>query len=114
VDFSATRNQYPYGNGTQALQTSFSIKDSSIVTKDITLNLGLEYQMADYQTSTTGNLESYASGSLGLAYHLTKTLDLTADYQFKHETLTNQSATAQDNTFMIGLVYRPAVWTFSR
>jgi hypothetical protein len=113
LDLSAARSQYPYGNGTEALQTSLSLSENHDLNPRLSLKLGASYQLAEYQTNTTGNLESLADVRTGLAFHATPELDVTAEYRYRYETLTNRTKTAQDNAFMVGLVYRPNVWTLA-
>lgn len=109
LNIGAARSQYPYGNGTQALQTTFSINETHRLNSAVSLNAGASYRTATYQTSAAGNLESLADASVGATYHMTDTFDCTFSYRYRHETLTNINKTVQDNTVMIGLAYRPDV-----
>jgi len=111
VTFSTARAQSPYGNGTEALQTSFAVKEKHKLNPSVTLDFGAKYLTAEYQTETAGNLKNYASGNAGAAYHLTETFDLTASYRYRYETLTFETKDVQDHSILIGLVYHPKMWT---
>ena len=111
VKMDATREQFPYGNGTQALQTKFEFSETHALNSLISVNIGGTYLTATYQTATTNNLDSLSMASAGLTYHATQTLDINANYQYRHETLTNTSATANDNAVTLTLTYRPQAWT---
>lgn len=109
LNIGASRSQQPYGNGTQALQTSFSISETHKLNAAVSLNAAASYRTATYQTAATGNLESLADGRIGATYHMTDNFDCTFSYRYRHETLTNLNKTVQDNTVMVGLAFRPNV-----
>lgn len=110
VDFGLSRAQYPFGNGTEALLTTFTIKEAHTLNPRLLLNLGGSYQSGTYQTAANGNLDSLISANSGLTFHATDHLDVTATYQYRYETLTGASGNAQDNTVTLGVVYRPQAW----
>ncbi len=113
INISASRSQSSYGNGADALQTSVSVSDTHQINPNISLIGGVSYLMAEYQRASSGDLEALADGHGGIVYHLTPTVDVTADYRYRYETLTNLTKTAQDSTFMIGFVYRPGAWSLA-
>ncbi|HEU0118090.1 MAG TPA: hypothetical protein VFR09_05600 [Alphaproteobacteria bacterium] len=109
--FTAARQQYPYGNGTEALQTSFGITDTHILNDVLSLNVGGNYMTSDYQTSALGNMDTFITGTGGIAYHMTPHFDLTGNYQYRRETLTGTSSTADDHTVLFGVSYHPQAWS---
>ncbi len=111
LTFSTARAQSPYGNGTEALQTSFGLKEKHKLNPSVTLDFGARYLTAEYQAQTAGDLKDFAAGTVGAAYHVTETFDLTASYQYRYETLTSGAKDVQDHSMMIGLVYHPNMWT---
>ncbi|HUY67841.1 MAG TPA: outer membrane beta-barrel protein [Alphaproteobacteria bacterium] len=106
-----SRNDFPFGNGTEALMTGFTLTETHELNKLIALQGGASYQFADYQSSFTGALETLAGGNGGLIYHATDRLDVDANYQYRRETLTGGAGHADDHTVTLGLVYRPKAWT---
>jgi hypothetical protein len=106
VDFNTSRNQFPFGNGTEGLLTRFSLADKHTLNESLALNVGASYQFADYQVSSAGNLDTLATGNLGLTYHLTNHFDASTSYQYRHETLTQSANSAQDHAAMLTLTYR--------
>lgn len=106
---SASRSLFPQGNGTQAMQTAFSVKEDHNLSPLVSMNVGGGYRVSHYQTTSTGNMESLADAGFGAAYHATEDLDLTLDYKYRYETLINRTKTVQDNRVAVGLVYRPDV-----
>ena len=113
INATASRAQVPYGNGTEALQTSLVASESHVLTKLFSANLSGTYLNATYQTDTSGSLKSEIIGKGGITYHATDHLDLTTSYQYRGETLTQNSAKIHDNSGMIQLVYKPKQWTFT-
>ena len=112
TDVTATRSQYPFGNGADALLTSFSATDSHLLNKKLSLNIGINYEYADYPSVSTGNLQSLASTKDGLTYHVTDHVDITGTYQYRYETLVGVSKSVDDHSVNIGLAYHPKAWTF--
>ena len=111
INLSTARQQFPYGNGTEALQTSFSFSEAHALNNLFSLNFGASYISSTYQIGGAGNLKDLGSGNIGLAYHASERLDLTTAYQYRYETLTGESKTAQDNSITVSLAYHPNVWT---
>ncbi len=111
VTFSTARSQFPYGNGTEALQTSFALKERHNLNPLISLDFGAKYLTADYQIQSAGNVKEFAGGNMGLAYHATETIDVTASYQYRYETLTFRTKSVEDHSALLSLVYRPKMWT---
>jgi hypothetical protein len=113
LNVAVGRSEFPYGNGTQGLQTTFSVAESHVLNPLLTLNLGASYLTSEYQKDVAGDLKSLADGHGGLAYHVTDYLDLTADYHYRYETLTNITKNVQDNAAIVGLTYHPNMWTLA-
>jgi|GEM_PF-790999 hypothetical protein len=114
ANFTATRAQTPYGNGTEALQTSLSLAENHNLTPLFSLTFNAQYVSSTYQAVTVGNLEDFSVGSAGVIYHATERLDFSANYQYRYETLTDETKIAQDHSFTVNLVYRPNMWTLVR
>lgn len=110
TDLIANRSEYPFGNGTESLLTSFSLTEIHLLNPRLSINFGAGYQSGTYQVDTSGSLQSYWNGSGGLTYHVTQHLDATTAYQYRYETLTNTSGNAQDHIFTLGIVYHPQAW----
>jgi hypothetical protein len=114
ISFNTARAQFPYGNGTEALQTSFNLSESRKITPLFSLDLGGVYQISTYQVSTPGNVRSYAEGNVGFTYHATERIDIKASYSYRYETLIDTASAARDNAVMIGIGYHPKLWTLLR
>lgn len=108
--FIATRSQYPFGNGTDALLQTFSIKEEHKLNPAFSLNLEASYQSADYPTATDSSLDTLVSGRSGLTYYANDHLAIKAAYQYRYETLTNTSASIHDNMITVGVSYSPQAW----
>ncbi len=111
IDLKTERAQFAYGNGTEALQTSFSFAESHALNSSISLNGGANYLSSVYQATTRGALKNMIGGNAGASYHATECLDFTTSYRYRHEALTNTTKTAQDHAVTVGLAYRPNMWT---
>ncbi|MDE2029136.1 MAG: hypothetical protein KGI97_01085 [Alphaproteobacteria bacterium] len=103
---TASRNEYPFGNGTEAMLTSFEVKGSHELNDRFAFQGAASYRYTDYRFTGTGNLESMTEGKIGLAYHLTDHLDIVTSYRYRHETLTGLAQTAQDHAGLVTLAYR--------
>jgi hypothetical protein len=108
--FTATRADYPFGNGTESLLSSYALTENHALNPRFSLNFGASYQSADYLTSSPGDLQALMTGTGGLTFHATERLDITASYQFRYETLVSTNASARDNLGTLSLVYRPQAW----
>ena len=104
TDFIASRNQYPFANGSDALSTILSVTEKHAINALLTANIGGVYQTADYPT-TPGPLSfnSQITGNAGLTYHATEHVDVNGSYQYRYETFTGTSLNAQDNLVMVGV-----------
>jgi hypothetical protein len=111
LDLSATRAQDPYGNGTEALQTTLSASESHALNSLVSLNAGASYLTSTYPVTTPGSVSSLAQASAGATLHLTQDLDLSATYQYRYETLIGNSATPDDHSGMINLTFHPQIWS---
>jgi hypothetical protein len=103
---TGSRNEYPFGNGTEALLTRVLLAGTHDINSLFAVNAGGGYQYTDYQTVANGNLKNLTTGNLGLAYHVTRHLDVAASYQYRYETMLGRSQKAQDNTGIVNLTYR--------
>lgn len=110
VHFLANRTDYPFGNGTESLLTTFSLTESHAINQRFSMNGGASYQSADYLSSNPGGLQYLLSGNGGLTYHATERLDIAATYQYRREKLISTPGNAQDNTVTLGLTWRPQAW----
>ena len=110
TDLLATRNEYPFGNGTEALLSTYSLTEVHALNALFSLNAAGSYQSANYQTNTIGNLKSLYTLRGGVSYHITDKVDLTTSYQYRYENLTDTSANAHDNMITVGIVYHPEAW----
>jgi hypothetical protein len=108
TDLLASRSQYPFGNGTETLLTSFGLTESHALNPYISLNGSLLYQFAKEPPGVTSfNLNTQSIGNAGLAYHVLPHIDITASYQYRDESLTNGGGSVKDQSAMIGLTYHP-------
>jgi len=110
TDFIASRADYPFGNGTESLLTTFTMTEAHNLNPLISLNLTGSYQTATYQSSAVGSIDTLISASPGLAYHVTDQLDFVASYQYRIESFIATPGNAQDNTVTFGIVYHPQSW----
>jgi len=111
IDVSASRGQSPYGNGTEALETSFSFSNEHKLNEAFSYNISASFLMADYQKASEGDMETLTNGHIGLSYKIIKNIDFTAGYNFRYETRTYQTETVKDSTISVGLIFRPNMWT---
>jgi hypothetical protein len=111
TELSASRNQYPFGNGTEALATIFSAKETHAINANFSFNAGGAYQTDTYQTSSPFSLDTLLTGNTGLTYHATERIDVTAAYRYRYETFTSTSGAAQDHAVTLGIAYRPQGWS---
>ena len=108
---NVSRSQYPFGNGTEALLTQFSLSETHDITPLFSLNALGSYQSATYQSNANGNIQSITTGSGGLIYHATDCWDFTATYEYQQETLIGATTGAQKNIGMLSIAYHPQAWT---
>ena len=108
---NATRSQYPFGNGTEALLTTLTAADTHAINRLFSVGGGLSYQSADYESAAIGNLKSLFAGTGNIAYHATDQIDVTAQYQYRRETLDGTGSDATENMATLSLTYHPKAWT---
>src|SRR6185312_7261655 len=72
TDLATSRSNYPFGNGTESLLTTFSLSETHILNPNFSLTGNASYQSAHYQSSVSGDLQYLVSGSGGLTYHATE------------------------------------------
>lgn len=110
---TTNRVQSPYGNGTEALQTSVDLTDSHALNDRFSLDVDANYTTSSYQINTPGSVQNMIGGTGGATFHATKRIDLEASYQYRYETLTSNAGTARDNRVMLNFIYHPNIWTVS-
>ena len=106
VSFLAARSEYPLGDGLEGLLTNFSLSDVHKLSDNLNLNLGAGYQTTTYQSNTTGSLQAQYFANGGLTYAFSDRVDLTGSYQYRYETLSGITGTAQDHLVSLALIYR--------
>ena len=111
VKLSAQREQAPYGNGSDSLQSSYGLTGSHNLNQVFTVNYDASYITSDYQVTTPGSINNLTSAGGGLTYHATEHLDISATYEYRYETLTSGGGTATDHSALLTLSYRPKEWT---
>ncbi len=111
IVFLATREQYPFGNGTEPLLTTVSATGSHNISTEFTVGATASYQDATYQATTTGiGLKSLVTAGPHLVYHMTDRLDLTSSYLYRRETLINSGRTIEDHAAVMSLTFHPLAW----
>jgi hypothetical protein len=110
--FNVSRNQYPFGNGTEAFLTQFSVNDTHALNKRLSVGAGAGYQTADYQSNAYGSLKSLATGTANTTYHITEHWDVGANYQYRYENLVNVPQHAQEHVALITLSWHPQALEF--
>ncbi|MER2520902.1 MAG: hypothetical protein ABTQ34_09510 [Bdellovibrionales bacterium] len=107
VILAGSRNQYPYGNGSEALQTALSLNETHAINPLFSLVSGISWQLSDYTTPQTGDTRTLTSANAGARYKITQDISAALTYQYRIKTIVNSSQTAQDNSVLFTLVYRP-------
>jgi len=110
--FTAARADYPFGNGTETLLSSYTLTEDHALNERFSLNATASYQYATYDSNAPGSLDDLMTGGGGMTYHATERLDVKAAYQYRRETLLSTAGEAQDHMVTLGLVYRPNAWSF--
>jgi hypothetical protein len=108
--FIASRADYPFGNGTESLLSTYSLTENHNLNELVSLNVGASYQAASYLSSSNGDLNYLLTGTGGLTYHATERLDISANYQYRYETIIGTNSTAQDNMATLSLTWHPYAW----
>lgn len=114
IKIDASRAQFPYGNGTQALQTAISGTETHNLTPRLSLNVGANYNHSTYPVSSSGTVKTLTGASTGLTYNVTRDLDLKTTYEYRHESFITTPQTAHDNAVTVNLVFHPNLWTLDR
>lgn len=110
LNFSATRDQRPTGNGVSALMTTFNLSEDYILNQRISLRGSATYRSATYTDRPGVNLKTDLTLMGGMAYRLLDTLDLTANYANTNQKLTLNTGKVRAQTVMLGLSYHPFEW----
>jgi len=111
ISANASRSEYPFGNGTEALLTQLTLSETHALNPLFSLGAQGSYEFASYQASSAGSLQSLASGTGNVTYHMTDQVDLTATYEYEYETLIGNSNSAQKNIGLLSISYHPTPWT---
>lgn len=106
LTLSGERSERPFANGVSSLLSQFTVSLRHELTSKLYTDLKGSYIFADYRVHSIGNLDDQYGGKTSLGYKLTEGITLEASYEYKHETLTNQSGTARNNIALIGLTYQ--------
>ncbi|MFZ4541724.1 MAG: hypothetical protein ACOYNL_07945 [Rickettsiales bacterium] len=107
-DFTATRARQPFGNGTETLLDTFAVTERHAINPLIDVTAEAKYQQADYDAQPGINLDrSYTLGT-GLSYKAWEQVDLTANYKYRNEELTNVTDTVEQHVVMVGFTYHPS------
>jgi hypothetical protein len=109
---SASRAEYPFGNGTEALLTQVTLGDTHKVNELFSIGVNAGYQTASYQFEAPGDLNSLISGGGNVTYHVTPKLDLSTTYQYRYENLVGTTSSAEDNVVLVSLSFKPGAWTY--
>jgi hypothetical protein len=102
----ASRSEYPYGNGTEALLTSLTATEAYQLNQSLTLNFGAGFELSNYQITQTGDLQRELTGNVGFTYAINDLIDIKTVYQFSYETLVDVSRAADDHLITVSLTYR--------
>lgn len=103
----ASRSRQPFGNGRDSLLTSFDLNNSHALNERLTWLVNGSYKFANYDSDTNRDLDSMASGRTELSYRLTETVNLSANYAYQNERLTDGGERAERNIAKLALTYRP-------
>ena len=106
AELLASRAEYPFGNGSEALLTSLQANDTYKLNQVIALTVGAGYDLSDYQVTQTGDLKSDWTGNVGFTYAVNDQIDVKTLYQFKYETLENIQPHAEEHVITVSLKYR--------
>lgn len=106
ASLKASRARRPFGNGTDALLTTFALDVNHEIHERFRLSFGASYQIADYDQDPGNSMDNMATGRTGLAYHLTETFDVDVGYNYRNERFIDGSR-AQQSVARLGLTYRP-------
>jgi hypothetical protein len=106
LSLEASRQEYPLGNGAEDLLTAISINNDHKINDNLLFDLGASYATSTYQTTANGNLQTQYSVNGGLTYAISNRVDVKGTYQYRYETLSGISGSAQDHLFNVALVYR--------
>ncbi|MFA4846389.1 MAG: hypothetical protein WC654_07610 [Patescibacteria group bacterium] len=104
---SGSRDQQPYSNGTSSILTTFAAGYEHAFNEHLSLNLDASYMFKSKSALSASNLDYATSARAQLSYLMIKELSVETSYRYRQEALTNASKTAQDNTILVGLTYRP-------
>jgi hypothetical protein len=102
-----SRQQSPFSNGTEALLTSLSVAETHALNTRVSVVANAAYENAAYAQAAGVNLAAQLSLGGGVVYHASEHLDVSADYQYKNEKLTNIGGAILDNTVIFSLIFHP-------
>lgn len=105
-----SREQQPFGNGSAALFTTFRISDTHAINENLSAAASASYRYAEYLNNLGVNLDSEVAGSASLAYRVLRNTDVSANYRYIRQTLTNVTGTVQEHIVLVGVTYHPDPW----
>jgi len=107
ANFIASRAHQPFANGTETLLTAFTANDSHAINEKLSLTAAATYEFAQYGRVIGINFDNEYNATVGMAYRVLETADLTVNYRYTQESLTNVGSTIRDNAILVGLAYHP-------
>lgn len=112
IDLILLRALQPFGNGTQTLLTSITLRGTHNVNEKLSVNAMGSYKFAEYDVTPGVNLKNDLQLGAGLGYRIYRDLDLTANYRYRVENLTNIEDSITDNAILLGLSLHllPKAW----
>ncbi|MCL2469969.1 MAG: hypothetical protein FWF24_07095 [Alphaproteobacteria bacterium] len=109
VKLGGMRAQQSYANGQDSLLTTVFAEGRHRFDPYFSVRGFLRYQFSDAGDTVLGDVDRVYAGRLGLFYHVTKTVDLTASYSYRNEKLRGAPQTAQRHAVFLGLAWQPEV-----
>ncbi len=107
VDLIATRAREPFGNGTDTLLTTVSLKEKHAINPKLSAKVNGTYQNADYESAPGVNLDSGWNAGAGLSYKLSDNVSLDTDYRYRNEKLTTINHRIDQHVVMLSINYQP-------
>jgi hypothetical protein len=106
TELVASRSQYPYGNGTEALLTGVNLSETYQLNNRLALNAGADYSNSTYPVFQTGNVETSLGANVGFTYAVNDQINVKTLYQFRYETLSNIQDPAEESVLTVSLSYK--------
>lgn len=110
IQFNATRQPTPNGNGTEAEATTVTLSEAHWITTRLEADMSASYQWFEYTgglAALQGGLQqTYVTAAPKLLYHLTANFSVDLSYQFRRRTLAGGQS-AQTNAAMVNFTFTP-------